>query len=194
MPPLISDRDFCWWSVDHNLADGTYVTAAKSLVTAECGPESYHVRGEIRASGYVVEPHGVKDQPAGSHSKVTYVVQTNPGGWLPAWVVNIVAASQAYNPGVIKEKAPIFLEQLKKQDAARKQEEEWKAKAEAERKKRAETAAAAGGDAKAASADAKPAGGDSAPAPSAAADGGAAPTAAASDAAPASSAPVAASS
>jgi len=108
LPPLISDRDFVWWSLDINLPDGTFITTGKSIATKDCEKTSWHVRGEIRASGYVVQP--VKDDP--NSSKVTYVVQTDPRGWLPTKVVNYVARSQAFNPGVMKEKVAEFKEQL----------------------------------------------------------------------------------
>jgi len=126
LPPFISDRDFVWYSIDYVLPDGTFVTTGKSMLTKDCPEDSGHVRGEIRASGYIVEP--IADKP--DACTLYYIVQTDPKGWLPAWVVNWVAASQAYNPGVIKEKAPHFIELSKKSEAARKQEEEWKKKQE----------------------------------------------------------------
>jgi hypothetical protein len=109
--PMLSDRDFVWWCIDANLQDGTYISTGKSMLTKDCPDVPKRVRGEIRASGYVVQP--VKDDP--KSSRVTYVVQTDPRGWLPTWIVNIVAASQAYNPGIMKEKVPMFLETFEKE-------------------------------------------------------------------------------
>jgi len=113
LPPMISDRDFCWWCLDANLPDGTYVSTGKSMVTKDCEGTPKHVRGEIRASGYIVQP--IKDDP--KSSRVTYVVQTDPRGWLPTRVVNYVASSQAYNPGVMKEIIPHFMKQLEEKAA-----------------------------------------------------------------------------
>jgi len=137
LPPFISDRDFVWYSIDCKLPDGTFVTTGKSMVTKDCPADSGHVRGEIRASGYVVEP--IADKP--DACTLYYIVQTDPKGWLPAWVVNWVAASQSYNPGVIKEKTQYFIDLAKKSEAARKHEDEWKKKQE--EKKAASPAAAA---------------------------------------------------
>jgi len=111
MPPLIWWRDFCWYAVDQTLPDGTFVTTGKSIITDLCPDKSGMVRGEIRASGYILQP--VADKP--NECDVTYIVQTDPKGWIPTWVVNIVAKSQAFNPGVIKSLAPKFMEQLKGQ-------------------------------------------------------------------------------
>jgi hypothetical protein len=117
--PMLSDRDFVWWCLDANLPDGSYVSTGKSILTKDCPDVSGRVRGEIRASGYVVQP--VKDDP--KSSKVTYVVQTDPRGWLPTWIVNIVAASQAYNPGIMKEKVPMFMEMMEKEAKAKQEKE-----------------------------------------------------------------------
>jgi len=101
MPPMVWDRDFVWYCVDTNLRDGTYVSTGKSIVTDLCPVDAaMHVRGEIRASGYIIQP--IKDKP--NSCLCTYIVQTDPAGWLPTWVVNWVAQSQAYNPGVIRGK------------------------------------------------------------------------------------------
>lgn len=102
---MIYNRDFSWFSVEANLPDGTYVTTGKSIIVDDCPAREKHVRGEIRASGYVVSP--VPGRP--DQARVAYVVQTDPKGWLPTKVVNIVAKSQAYNPGIIKQKASSFV-------------------------------------------------------------------------------------
>jgi len=112
MPPMIWWRDFCWFAVDHTLPDGTFVTTGKSIITDLCPPKGGMVRGEIRASGYIVQP--VPDKP--DECDITYIVQTDPKGWIPSWVVNIVAKSQAFNPGVIKSLAPKFAAQMKAKD------------------------------------------------------------------------------
>lgn len=74
--PMIWNRDFVWFCLDTRLPDGycvcvstlllvcvhilllvfsTYISTGKSIITPLCPPRSGTVRGEIRASGYVVE-------------------------------------------------------------------------------------------------------------------------------------------
>jgi len=114
MPPMIWWRDFCWYAVDYSLPDGTFVTTGKSILSDLCKDKSNMVRGEIRASGYIVQP--VPDKP--DECDITYIVQTDPKGWIPSWVVNIVAKSQAFNPGVIKSLVPKFAAQMKAKNTA----------------------------------------------------------------------------
>jgi len=109
--PVVSDRDFSWYTVDHTMADGTYISCGKSIVVSDCPDDKGHVRGEIFASGYVVQPNKGKED---KECTVSYVVQTDLKGMLPTWLVNWIAQSQAYNPGVIKEKAPDFIKLQKK--------------------------------------------------------------------------------
>jgi hypothetical protein len=49
------------------------------------------VRGELLTSGYIIEPVDGTQQ---KESKVTYIVQLDPKGWLPTSVVNSVAVDQ----------------------------------------------------------------------------------------------------
>jgi len=108
--PIISNRDFVWYAVDSLLPNGIYVSLGRSMKSSFYPEKPGRVRGTILASGYVVEP--IPGDP--NSSKVYYVAQVDPRGWVPAWAVNFVAKSQAYNPGLIKEKIPQFLEQRKK--------------------------------------------------------------------------------
>jgi len=50
------------------------------------------VRGAVLTSGYYVVPDKLK-----GGSTVHFVVQADPRGSLPAWVVNLVAPKQAHN-------------------------------------------------------------------------------------------------
>jgi len=124
--PLISDRDFCWFNIDMEFEDGTFVTACKSIQSKLCPTLPNAVRGEIRASGYVIQP--VKDKE--NECVFTYVVQSDPKGWLPAAIVNFAARSQAYNPGMIKkslnklEKNTILIEEKLKENPSCSQEDD----------------------------------------------------------------------
>jgi len=102
--PLVSDRDFVCFSAHFNLPSGAYAVCGKSVITDKCPNDRSHVRGEIKVIGFVVE--AVKGHP--EESSVTYVMQSDPKGWLPSALVNRVAAVQAYMPGVLIEKADLW--------------------------------------------------------------------------------------
>lgn len=106
MPWPVYPRDFVWYNVDYVLADGTYVTTGKSCTHKDAPEVSGNVRGEIRATGYVVQ--AIPGKPDMCH--MTYVVQVDPKGWLPTTVVNYAAAEQAFIPGAIASRAAEFLE------------------------------------------------------------------------------------
>ena len=53
-----------------------------------------HVRGAVLTSGYYIAP---ETESEGGGSKIAFVVQADPKGSLPAWVVNLVAPKQAHN-------------------------------------------------------------------------------------------------
>jgi hypothetical protein len=76
-PPMVSNRDFVWYSVDYTLPDGTFVTTGKSMITADCPEDPKFVRGEIRASGYICEPIVPKDGALAEskETRLTYIVQ-----------------------------------------------------------------------------------------------------------------------
>jgi len=111
MPTFTWHRDFCWLAIDIYKPDGTYASLGKSIVTSDCPPDPDHVRAEMNVCGYVAQKTNNPDE-----AKLTYLVQVNPKGWLPAWIVNYVAKSQAYNPGIIKELALKLAEQEKEKE------------------------------------------------------------------------------
>mmetsp|Transcript_74228 Transcript_74228/g.135550 ORF Transcript_74228/g.135550 Transcript_74228/m.135550 type:complete len:300 (-) Transcript_74228:58-957(-) len=94
-PPGVINRDFCFTGLCAMLDEHTAVTLVESVVRADCPASDSTwswVRGEIKVSGYMA-----KDDPNGDGCELTYIVQVDPKGWLPTWVVNIVAADQADN-------------------------------------------------------------------------------------------------
>mmetsp|Transcript_20608 Transcript_20608/g.51142 ORF Transcript_20608/g.51142 Transcript_20608/m.51142 type:complete len:367 (-) Transcript_20608:352-1452(-) len=100
LPSVIPDRDFIWDQVAMRLPTGSVLIAGRSVDDAAAGDmESYpplakgHVRGAVLTSGYYIVP----DAERGSGSWVHFVVQADPRGSLPAWVVNLVAPKQAHN-------------------------------------------------------------------------------------------------
>eukprot|EP01113_Clastostelium_recurvatum_P034188 TRINITY_DN4607_c0_g1_i2.p1 TRINITY_DN4607_c0_g1~~TRINITY_DN4607_c0_g1_i2.p1 ORF type:complete len:244 (-),score=62.79 TRINITY_DN4607_c0_g1_i2:121-852(-) len=99
-PPLITNRDFCWANSDCLIRDGDAgVSVGWSVEHPECPPESGFVRAQMMSSGYYFKRHD--SDP--SLSTLYYVVHVDPKGWIPTWVINLVAADQAFNVLRIKE-------------------------------------------------------------------------------------------
>ena len=96
LPSIIRDRDFVWEQLTMKMPNGAVVVAAQSIengvVNAVAPPTEGHVRGSILVSGYYAAPNA---QTGGS--TLYYVVQADPKGQLPMWVVNLVAPDQAQN-------------------------------------------------------------------------------------------------
>jgi len=94
-PPGITNRDFCFSGLHTMVDEHTALVIASSVERADCPPSSstwHWVRGEIKVSGYMA-----RDASDGVSCELTYIVQVDPSGWLPNWVVNVVAADQADN-------------------------------------------------------------------------------------------------
>ena len=98
LPSVVPDRDFVWDQVALRLPTGSVLIAGKSVEVFgedEVVPVSKgHVRGAVLTSGYYVAPESAAE---GGGSKIAFVVQADPKGSLPAWVVNFVAPKQAHN-------------------------------------------------------------------------------------------------
>jgi len=94
LPSVIPDRDFIWDQVAMRLPTGSVLIAGRSVDESDslCPCEKGHVRGAVLTSGYYIVP----DHVSGG-STVAFVVQADPRGSLPAWVVNLVAPKQAHN-------------------------------------------------------------------------------------------------
>jgi hypothetical protein len=96
LPSIIRDRDFVWEQLTMKMPNGAVVVAAQSIengvVNAVAPPLEGHVRGAILVSGY----YAVPNRETGG-STLFYVVQADPKGVLPMWVVNLVAPDQAQN-------------------------------------------------------------------------------------------------
>ena len=98
LPSVVPDRDFVWDQVALRLPTGSVLIAGKSVEEFdddEVVPVSKgHVRGAVLTSGYYIAP---ETEAEGGGSKIAFVVQADPKGSLPAWVVNLVAPKQAHN-------------------------------------------------------------------------------------------------
>ena len=98
LPSVVPYRDFVWDQVALRLPTGSVLIAGKSVEEFdddEVVPVSKgHVRGAVLTSGYYIAP---ETEAEGGGSKIAFVVQADPKGSLPAWVVNLVAPKQAHN-------------------------------------------------------------------------------------------------
>ena len=98
LPSVVPDRDFVWDQVALRLPTGSVLIAGKSVEEFdddEVVPVSKgHVRGAVLTSGYYIAP---ETEAEGGGSKIAFVVQADPKGSLPAWVVNLVAPKHAHN-------------------------------------------------------------------------------------------------
>ena len=99
MPAIVPDRDFIWDQVALRLPTGSVLIAGKSVDDEEVSdvpsPKG-HVRGSVLTSGYYITPRWSQDGEM-EGSQIAFVVQADPKGALPAWVVNLVAPKQAHN-------------------------------------------------------------------------------------------------
>mmetsp|Transcript_11195 Transcript_11195/g.18935 ORF Transcript_11195/g.18935 Transcript_11195/m.18935 type:complete len:273 (-) Transcript_11195:255-1073(-) len=106
------NRDFVWYAVVRTLEDGTAITIARSIEHPSKPPTKNAVRAYILTTGYVAKPD--PDDPNVTH--VSYIVQADPRGWLPSFVVNYASISQAENVGRIRDKLedPYYQELIEK--------------------------------------------------------------------------------
>merc|ERR1712129_308741 len=92
----ISSRDFCYVKSRHLIEDfiddkGIKYDMVCSLCYSLDGymddeSKGNHVRGQLKNCGYIF----MQNQETGSVT-ACYVLHLDPGGWLPTWVINIVA-------------------------------------------------------------------------------------------------------
>jgi len=94
-PALLSNREFVVHAYDGVVSENpkTVVCASISIEHELCPEDPQYVRGVILTSAYICKE--ITQNPVRTH--VSYVVQVDPKGWLPAVVVNLIAAEQARN-------------------------------------------------------------------------------------------------
>merc|ERR1712048_991501 len=108
---VISPRDFCYMKARHKLTnykgpDGKEYDISCTLCYSVDKSYPYfrdskkkHVRAILKYSGYVfIEDKSVKNPT--NECRACYIVYLDPAGWIPTWVVNLVAPDQGM---VIKE-------------------------------------------------------------------------------------------
>ncbi len=98
LPSIVPDRDFIWDQVALRLPTGSVLIAGKSISEFQedenVAVTKGHVRGAVLTSGYYIQ---AETEDEGGGSRIAFVVQADPKGSLPAWVVNFVAPKQAHN-------------------------------------------------------------------------------------------------
>lgn len=82
-------RDFCILWHWQQTEEGAFVIIGRSVAHPDCPPQPGCIRGEIKASGYYIQPK--RDDP--TSSTVSYISQVNLKG-LPTTVINLVSERQ----------------------------------------------------------------------------------------------------
>jgi len=84
MPATVSNRDFCnlrTWRMD--TARKEYIIFNFSVVHPDCPEKKGFVRARSLKSGYYVTEEG-------EGCTFTYYSQSDPKGWIPTWVINML--------------------------------------------------------------------------------------------------------
>lgn len=96
MPPAVSNRDFVWQEFDgmwQEESPRVAVSVVRSVEHEKVPPKQGFVRGELVSSGFLLRE--VVGDP--SKARVTYMIHVDPKGWLPVFLVNMLAGDQAMN-------------------------------------------------------------------------------------------------
>jgi len=111
----ISNRDFCnirsWWVAPDQ---SEFVIINHSVPHPNCPEKKGFVRANSISTGYWLRP-SVDKEKGDNGCNLIYMTQTDPGGWIPAWVVNSTASTFA----------PKIIENLTRVSA---KYDDWKAK------------------------------------------------------------------
>jgi len=99
--PGIQPREMLWRQTVGKLPTGNVLVSVKSADAAthqKVAPIRGSVRGEILTSGYYGRLIKVgRKASAKQQTRVWYIVQADPRGILPKWLVNLCATKQAAN-------------------------------------------------------------------------------------------------
>ena len=89
-PWPVSQRDFVYVMRNQEV-DGKIVFVGKSVEVPSIPPKDGAVRGEIHASGFILEPISENS------TRVIYFVNADPKGSIPTMVVNFMSSKQTQN-------------------------------------------------------------------------------------------------
>jgi hypothetical protein len=81
---LMSDRDYVYHGRAHQLSTDGAVRLSIQSVTHPQAPETVGIRAELIHTHYTLTPLG------DGRTRVEVEVLTDPKGWLPAWLVNLI--------------------------------------------------------------------------------------------------------
>ncbi|KAL0490483.1 steroidogenic acute regulatory protein, mitochondrial [Acrasis kona] len=79
----VSARDFIIVTTSEKENDGSYTIVNASVEHPKKPEVSGFVRGHLIASGYFLYPEG------DDKCKLVYIIQTDPKGWIPGWVISM---------------------------------------------------------------------------------------------------------
>eukprot|EP00697_Spironema_sp_BW2_P003912 gnl/Spiro4/1525_TR825_c0_g1_i1.p1 gnl/Spiro4/1525_TR825_c0_g1~~gnl/Spiro4/1525_TR825_c0_g1_i1.p1 ORF type:complete len:220 (-),score=49.74 gnl/Spiro4/1525_TR825_c0_g1_i1:43-663(-) len=90
LPWPMSDRDFVWRE-HYDCVEDLHFVVGRSIEHPDAPPSRKYVRAEIQESGLLWR------ETAPGRVHLVYMVQVDPKGLIPNWLVNLVAADQALN-------------------------------------------------------------------------------------------------
>ena len=114
-PPILWNRDFVWLQFADSVEDPAtgkevFLVSSTSIEREDApnmeGTAQKYVRGAITSTGYVFRPAPTESEP--KNIEMTYVVRVDPAGWVPTWVINLVAADQALNAARARDRAALM--------------------------------------------------------------------------------------
>eukprot|EP01089_Gocevia_fonbrunei_P018888 TRINITY_DN64_c0_g1_i1.p1 TRINITY_DN64_c0_g1~~TRINITY_DN64_c0_g1_i1.p1 ORF type:complete len:357 (-),score=101.81 TRINITY_DN64_c0_g1_i1:41-1111(-) len=92
-PWPVTSRDFVTVAGEFMEEDGSVVSAVNSIQRDDMPDKEGFVRGHLSPTGFVVKPLANAEDGT-PRCEVTYIIQIDPSGWIPTWVVNLVNADQ----------------------------------------------------------------------------------------------------
>jgi hypothetical protein len=87
LPAILSNRDYVYHGRATRNAETGVVTLEMSSVEHRDAPETVGVRAHLINSRYRLEPLDA------GHTRVTVEIHTDPKGWIPTWLVNLIQKS-----------------------------------------------------------------------------------------------------
>ena len=93
LPKPLLKRDIVWLSTSKALSQKHFVCMARSVAHPAEPKRAGRVRAELATSGYTIKPA----DGSGLTAEITYIVQIDPHGIMPGWLLKAIALEQAGN-------------------------------------------------------------------------------------------------
>lgn len=87
LPPLVSNRDYVYHARTYREVGSRRVIVELRSEPHPRAPKPEGIRAELRHSGYILEALD------SGRTQVTVEIETDPKGWLPGWLVNLIQKS-----------------------------------------------------------------------------------------------------